>query len=403
MKHHLTRRDLLRISAATALGGSALGALAACANTGTVLGPGPSPTGSGVSAGQAIAALDAVVLAKLPTANAVSAGAYIDGVQVERNYAFGVPTATYTSQTVYGIGSNTKVFTATLLALQCVGSTPPKSLDDGVAQYLPAGVLQNGHAILDVTLRDLATHTASFPDFVSIETDDTLFVGQPPPADQTQWWTDWDNAHQEPGSTNPCLTHPPGTCWNYSDWGFITLGFAVANDNLTAGATYSDLLASQVTQPLGMPKTGANVPLDVQGHTAGGVVVTVPPPDLKSNVDDLMRFLRATLGALPGVPSHLNDALLFTRALQWNGADHGDAHDDMGLAWQLPPPKQAGDPPLVWKNGEASGFTSFLGMLPSLRTAVAILTNTDAANPTAAGTAFLDQIATIDLPTISPS
>jgi len=42
-------------------------------------------------------------------------------------------------------------------------------------------------------------------------------------------------------------------------------------------------------------------------------------------------------------------------------------------------------------------------MLPSLRTAVAILTNTDAANPTAAGTAFLDQIATIDLPTISPS
>jgi beta-lactamase class C len=114
-----------------------------------------------------------------------------------------------------------------------------------------------------------------------------------------------------------------------------------------------------------------------------GNVVPHPPPDLKSNAPDMLTFLKASLGELPGVPNQLAQAIALTQAVHWKSPKL-----DMGLAWQRPHPK-AGAPQVIWKNGAASGFTSFMGMVPSQKLAVVLLTNSDAATPTRAGLQIL--------------
>lgn len=389
--HAPSRGEMLRVSGSVLLAGSTAGLLQACSRG---FYPEPALTTGDVTA----RTLDAIAETYLASANAVSVAVYLDGTELTRSYVRGVPSTQYDENTVYGIGSNTKVFTASLLAHQCTGPGATRTLDDLAARSLPPRVESEGSIIKTITLRDLATHTSSFPDFISIEAHDTLFVGQPPPDDQIQWWIDWDNKLATIGSPNPCLDHKPGTCWNYSDWGFITLGFAIADSNRGVTPVYPDLLANVLTKPLGLTKTAANITPDVPGYDANGTVVKTPPADLRSNAHDLLLFLKANLGVLGGVPDRLQKALLFAQQVHWKE----EPKHTMGLAWQLPPPKAPDDPQLVWKNGEAGGYTSYLGMLPSKRMAIAVLTNSDAANPTAAGAHFLKAMSGTDLPDITP-
>ncbi len=71
--------------------------------------------------------------------------------------------ATVDQNTVFSIGSNTKVFTTILLA-DMVNKGLIK-LDDPIEKYLPSNVKvpqYNGHKI---TIEDLATHTSGLPEF----------------------------------------------------------------------------------------------------------------------------------------------------------------------------------------------------------------------------------------------
>ncbi len=71
--------------------------------------------------------------------------------------------ATVDENTIFAIGSNTKVFTTTLLA-DMVNKGLVK-LDDPIEKYLPSNVTvpqYNGHKI---TIEDLATHTSGLPEF----------------------------------------------------------------------------------------------------------------------------------------------------------------------------------------------------------------------------------------------
>ena len=71
--------------------------------------------------------------------------------------------ATVDQNTIFAIGSNTKVFTTILLA-DMVNKGLVK-LDDPIEKYLPSNVTvpqYNGHKI---TIMDLATHTSGLPDW----------------------------------------------------------------------------------------------------------------------------------------------------------------------------------------------------------------------------------------------
>ena len=375
-----TRREML-------LMGAGLSLLAGCGAHGSLTPSLPLPASESLRTGaHAAGVLDRYVNQYCAEAPYATAAIYNDGLAVLRGYAKGIPSDRVDTSWIFGIGSNTKVFTATMLAYECGGEAPSKSLTDRVVNYLPQSVAKQGHAINDVTLVELATHTSSFPGSVPVEVENTLFFDKPPSAAQIAWWIDWRNT----GSPHPhdlCAGKTPGTCYNYSDWGFITLGFAVSHSNEVAGETYTNLLARYVTKPLGLSSTGAHKILSVKGHERDGKVSPRLPTDLRSNAPDLLRFLEANLGKLKHVPPELQTALRLTQKVHWRGAKYGDPHTNVGLAWQLP--VNRGKPQLIWKNGEAGGFASFMGMIPAKSLAVAILTNSRAARPTAAGIDFL--------------
>ncbi len=375
-----SRREMLLMSAG-------FGLLAGCGGQGALTPAILSPEGARIRDDARVKrVLDQYIKANCAQAQYVTTALYDGGKTALHGYASGVPSKSVDTSWIFGIGSNTKVFTATMLAYECVGSNPSKKLSDSVADYLPARVGKRGHTIKEVTLVELATHTSSFPDSVPAEVENTLFFDKPPSKAQIQWWIDWQNTGS-PSQHDACVGKTPGTCYNYSDWGFITLGFAVAGSNEVSGQQYTDLLAKYVTKPLGLTQTGAHKVLSVKGHLQDGKVSPKLPTDLRSNAPDLLRFLEAMLGKLSGVPAPLQRALDYTQKVHWKGAKYGSPHTDVGLAWQLP--VSPGKPQLIWKNGEAGGFTSFMGMIPARNLAVAILTNSDAANPTKAGVQFL--------------
>src|ERR1022692_1983819 len=65
------------------------------------------------------------------------------------------------NDTVFEIGSTTKVFTSTILADMV--QRGEVSLDDPVAKYLPADVKMPQRGGKQITLIDLATHTSGLP------------------------------------------------------------------------------------------------------------------------------------------------------------------------------------------------------------------------------------------------
>lgn len=331
--------------------------------------------------------LDSYVQKYMSEAPYTTAGFYYAGDEFLRGYEMGMPSKNVDLSWLFSIGSNTKVFTSTILALQCVGANPPKRLTDEVVRYLPPEVAQKGTAIKAVSLVNLATHTASFPDFVAVEAHNTLFHDRPPTRPQIDWWVNWTNP-DDPHNGDVCAGQQPGTCWNYSDWGFITLGNAVCGSNANPDAGYNVLLRAGVTGPLQMPHTAPNEKVSVQGHLANGKI-GIPPADLKSNAPEMLRFVKASLGKLSGVPAKLQDAMAFTQMLHWR--DNDNPLYDMGLAWQRP----SQDPQLkqlLWKNGSGGGFSSFMGIIPELELGVVLLSNSALAKPTECGQGLLDDL-----------
>src|ERR671919_2375698 len=84
--------------------------------------------------------------------------------------------ATVDENTVFSIGSTTKVFTTTLLA-DMVNKGLIK-LDDPIEKYLPSNVpvpQYNGHKI---TIEDLATHTSGLPDIPPVLLDNRTYSTQ---------------------------------------------------------------------------------------------------------------------------------------------------------------------------------------------------------------------------------
>ena len=281
-----------------------------------------------------------------------------------------------TADTIFEIGSMTKVFSTTLLASQ-VGQGVI-SLDDPPYRRLPARVGEQGGNIKDVTYIQLATHTSTLHDTPEILRDHPsaqLFDGQAASKKLIDWWI----AHKA----------NDGGCWQYSNTAFVTLGFAVVGPVDAPGyQPYEELLDEYITSVLGMSNTGAHVsgPGVAQGYllTSNGVVPAKGvASDLKSSARDILTFLRANLGLWPGiVPTELAAAIAMTQQIYVDspvacGAGGKQESFSMGLAWQVNQPGTA--TAHYAKDGATGlgGFTSYMAFLPGEGIAVAVLTNLD--------------------------
>jgi serine-type D-Ala-D-Ala carboxypeptidase/endopeptidase len=267
--------------------------------------------------------------------------------------------------TVFEIGSATKVFTSALLADMV--RRGEVSLDDPVAKLLPASVRVPSKDGRDITLLSLATHTSGLP----------RMPGNFTPKDAGNPYADYtvEQLYQFLGSLQ--LVRPVGETYEYSNLGAGLLGHALA---LKLGKPYEAAVTERVLGPLGMKDTAITLPAGMRsrmsvGHTAGGDVT--PNWDLpalagagaiRSTVNDMLTFLAANLGsAPPAVRADLEST-------------HTPRHDtgktgQIGLAWHI---RTGKDVEVVWHNGGTGGFHSFVGFDKKGRRAVVVLHNSAA-------------------------
>ena len=264
--------------------------------------------------------------------------------------------------TVFEIGSVTKVLTAMLLA--DMARRGEVSVTDPVIRYLPPEVATRAQGLRTTTLADLATHTAGFPFWPS---------GIPATAEGTAQMASYSldqlyqfvSAFEAPADV--------GTRWMYSNTDAGLLGVLLAR---RAGSTYDALIESRITRPLGMTSTAVAVSPAMQPRLAVGHNAELKPAgvwnvqtlaaggSLHSTVNDLLTLLAAVGdpmtvagAAMPGMLATRRQAPGFQQALGWMVLGTGPGEG------------------LLLHDGNTLGFASSVVYDPVSRTGVVVLSN----------------------------
>ncbi len=288
-----------------------------------------------------------------------------------------------TPKTVFAMGSVQKVFNSTLLAYEIAQGKA--AIDDAAAKYLIAA---NGSkvspisAFSGITLRNLATHTASLPGAPSAQEAKkagwsryrdpgwALYHDQPMPPSVTAFLNSW----QPP--------YPPGTRYSYSNLGFVLLAYAAVT---LADKPYTKLLSEVVTGPVGMTRTAPAIcdspnPLCALGHNAGGQPVMGSLVGLWTTADDMLLFIEANLGVLKLPAMQVRAINIAHQELFRENQNHA-----VGMAWEE---QHRGDALLLSKDGVELGFFSWLAIEPNRYRGVAVLSN-GPGNPASLGQELL--------------
>ena len=196
------------------------------------------------------------------------------------------------NQSVFEIGSVTKVFTATLLADMVLKGEV--SLDDPVQDYLPPGVTVPTRSGKPITLGLLAEQRSGLP-----RLPDNI-----KPADLSNPYADYSVQQLYDFLSSYNLTRDPGAAFEYSNLGVGLLGHALA---LRAGVPYEVLIRRRVLEPLGMTHTGVTLSPWMEGHLIAGhdergdevplwdLPTLAGAGALRSTAADLLLFLAANL------------------------------------------------------------------------------------------------------------
>jgi CubicO group peptidase (beta-lactamase class C family) len=265
--------------------------------------------------------------------------------------------------TVFEIGSVTKVFTSALLT-DMVRRGEVK-LEDPVAKYLPETARapsKNGKAI---RLLDLATQTSGLP----------RLPGNMAPKDPKNPYADYTVERMYDFLSRYELPREPGEKYEYSNLGVGLLGHVLAR---RAGKSYEELLRERIFEPLGMKETAIVLTTELRarlapGHDASGAAASnwdflalAGAGALRSTVNDMLKFLAANLD--PGdaaLPAALRETHNVRRAT-------GMPELDVGLGWHV---FHRFGTDLVWHNGGTGGYHSWIGFVEKKRAAAVVLCN----------------------------
>jgi D-alanyl-D-alanine-carboxypeptidase/D-alanyl-D-alanine-endopeptidase len=267
--------------------------------------------------------------------------------------------------TVFEIGSVTKVFTSLLLAIAV--ERGEVALSDPVSKYLPAGVKVPERGGKKITLLDLATHTSGLPRLPS----------NLAPRDPSNPYADYTVRQLYDFLGTYELPRDIGSQYEYSNVGGGLLGHVLA---LRAGTDYETLFRTRIAAPLGMKSTAVTLSSDMTrrlaiGHNDRGE--KVPNWDfptlagagaIRSTANDLLTFLAAELGyEKTALAAAMASQLAVRRPTSNTGLE-------IALGWHVF--KKGGDREIVWHNGGTGGYRSFIGSDPRSRVGVVVLSDT---------------------------
>jgi D-alanyl-D-alanine-carboxypeptidase/D-alanyl-D-alanine-endopeptidase len=272
-----------------------------------------------------------------------------------------------TSETVFEIGSITKVFTALLLAE--MARRGEVALDDPVSRHLPG----NFHLpVLDgrqITLADLATHTSGLPRFPP-------FPGVPL---SPSWLAAMARFSVEDFKAWLAAFHPQRQAragWEYSNAGYALLGMALA---YRSGQPYETLLQARVIDHVGLQETTFHPTAAMQSRLAeshdSALKPTVPldlgifvaAGGLRSTPRDLSRFAAAIL---PGSGSRIVPEGQFLLTVRRAAPQLGGLQ---ALGWEV---LEAPGGPFVSKDGVTWGQAASMVFDPDRRLAIVAFSNT---------------------------
>jgi len=265
--------------------------------------------------------------------------------------------------TVYEIGSITKVFTSLLLA-DMVERGEVK-LDDPVSKYLPPSVKvpsRNGH---EITLLDISEQRSGLPRMP------TNFR----PADPTNPYADYDPPKMYEFLNGYKLSRDPGEKYEYSNLAVGLLGHALS---LRAGMSYEQLVRTRILNPLHMSSTSITLSEDQKKRLAPGYDGALNPVKnwdldalagagaIRSTANDMLKFIAANLEL---TDSPLKAAMRRMRSVR---KDTGTPNLEIAMAWHIF--TDYGD--FFWHNGGTGGYRTFTGFDPAKKTGVVVLCNT---------------------------
>jgi len=271
--------------------------------------------------------------------------------------------------TVFEIGSITKVFTALLLA-DMVARGEVK-LTDPVEEYLPAEGRPKSFDNKPISLLDLVTYTSGLPRLP------TNFK----PQDKENPYADYTVEQLYKFLSEYTPRYYPGSHYEYANLGFGLLGHVLA---LHAGRSYEELVVSRICEPLGLTDTRVTLTQAMRERLAQGhdkSLHPVPSWDLptlagagalRSTANDMMRFLDAAQGKCKTDLTPAFQSLLEVR----RQTDTNGVYAAAG--WFV---ETSHNDELVMKDGGTGGYAGFIGY--SARTAIAavLLSNTGYSAP----------------------
>jgi CubicO group peptidase (beta-lactamase class C family) len=266
--------------------------------------------------------------------------------------------------TMFEIGSITKVFTSLLLADMV--QRGEVALTDPVAKYLPPTVKMPERNGRQITLADLATHTSGLPRLPS----------NLKPKDPANPYADYTVDQLYQFLSGYTLTRDIGSQYEYSNLGGGLLGHVLAR---RAGMDYETLVRTRICDPLGMKSTGIALSADEKARFAAGhnqSLDTVAYWDLptlagagalRSDANDMLTFVAANLGYVKSPLAPAMTAMLATRR------PTGMPGLEIGLGWHI---LTKDGYEIVWHNGGTGGFRTFIGFDLKNRRGVVALSNT---------------------------
>jgi D-alanyl-D-alanine-carboxypeptidase/D-alanyl-D-alanine-endopeptidase len=252
--------------------------------------------------------------------------------------------------TLFEIGSVTKVFTA--LLLQEMIERGEMNLDDPVRRYLPDSVHVPTYQGKEITLLHLATHTSGLPR---------------------------DSSGDLYTFLNHCtLGRAPGKKQEYSNLGMGLLGHCIC---LRAGKDYETLILERICRPLGMDNTKITLSPALKARLASGHAMPshrvrdfsaeqrnydfrapslLGAGSLHSTANDLLKFLSAYAG--------LSSSPLAALMEKAKGAHLLESGAKLRLAW-------SGDGTLFEHGGLTDGYETELLFDTNKRRGIVILSN----------------------------
>jgi CubicO group peptidase (beta-lactamase class C family) len=266
-------------------------------------------------------------------------------------------------QTIFEIGSVSKVFTGILLALAV--ERKEVLLEQPVAELLPDAVREKFSGDkAKITLRMLSQHLsglARMPDNF-----------KPKQADNP--YADYTVEQMYEYLSSCTLNHAPDEKYEYSNLAQGLLGHVLSRK---AGCDYETLLVRRICGPLKMDRTRVVFTPEMRaqlarGHNAAGVETAnwdlptlAGAGGIRSNVNDLLLFAKANLS-----PPEIPLAAALRRAQSERRRINPTL--EMGLGWHV---VSAGGREFLTHGGETGGYHAFISLDVKNRRGIVMLTN----------------------------